>query len=340
MKVISVANQKGGCGKTTTAVNLSWGLSQKGYRVLLIDLDPQAHATYALGISPDNTTADVFEKIMNNEEINLLEFIKQRSDSLFVLGSSIGLSAVEQTCNQRQDKLEILSRFIEKCNPSYDYCIIDCPPNLGVLTLNAFAASNSTIVPITACDLALRGVEHLTNIMGMLGDFQNKMPSLFYVITQYDRRYTFSKEFLKKAKDLFGKQLLLSIIRTNIHLRQATANGDSIFEFKKDSRGAQDYSHFANEIEKLTQNMSWVQFFVKDNKHNDIFVVGEFNKWQKQEKYRLKKLNESTWFLTVPLKKGTYRYKFMIDENWACDPNNQMVEDDSYGGKNSILLVG
>lgn len=174
----------------------------------------------------------------------------------------------------------------------------------------------------------------------MLAEFRGKIPSVFYLVTQFDKRFSFSKLFLQRAKDMFGTQLLSVMIRTNIHLREAASLGLSIFEHKRDSRGAEDYTKLAGEIEAFTKNMSWVHLFLKGRELNDVYVVGEFNRWQKNEHYKLKKLDADTWSIHFPLKKGTYHYKFIADNKWLHDPSNTLSKNDSFGGKNSILLIG
>lgn len=339
MVVVSLINQKGGCGKTTTAVNLSCALAKTGTRVLLIDLDPQAHATYSLGISTQKTSADLFERTINNVSFNIKEFFIQRSQNLTVIASSIGLSAMEQVLANRDDKLDIAGRLLKQVGSDFDYCIIDCPPSLGILTLNALLVSSYAIVPIGICELSLKGVENLNNILSMFQSYKRSTPALHYLITQLDKRFKFSQSFLKKVQEQLGKRLLSTNIRTNIHLREAASCGMSIFEYKKDSRGAEDYASLAQEVRRSTRSASWVEFLFKGTEYKEVYVVGEFNNWKRSEQYKLKKLNTGTWALNMPFKKGTYRYKFVADDNWMCDPANERTESDSYGGKNSVLRV-
>ncbi len=339
MQVVSIANQKGGCAKTTTAVNLAHALCNKGRRTLLIDLDPQAHATFSLGLNPGLTTVDAFDAAMDNKSFSLNDFLTLRSDNLFVLPSSIGLSALEQSLTNHENKLEILNRIVSSVNIDFDYCIIDCPPNLGILTLNALIASDYCIAPMGICSLSLKGIDNLNNILNLLFANGKKIPSIFYLMTQFDKRFKFSEDFLIKAKDKFKNRLLSTIIRTNIHLREAASEGLSIYEYKKDSRGAKDYIRLAEEIVKITKDSSWTPLFLKGNEFNEVYLVGEFNNWQKNEKYRLTKVDKDTWLINLSLKKGSYRYKFITNNEWIDDPGNSQHEDDAYGGKNSILRV-
>jgi len=339
MTVISLINQKGGCGKTTTAVNLSYALANQNNSVLLIDLDPQAHATFSLGIIPKLTIADLFDNIILSKPFDLRESLITRANNLYVLPSSIGLSGMEHSLGQREDKLDILNNFISKYNSFFDYCIIDCPPNLGILTLNALISSSYIIAPIGICELSLKGIENLNNVLNMLSEHTGKKTDVFYLITQLDGRYTFSKDFYKKVRNMFGNKLFSTAIRTNIHLREAAANGMSIFEYKKYSRGSQDYKQLADEIQNISEKPSAAKFLLKDRKFNDVYLVGEFNNWNPNESYKLKKISDDIWAIKLNLKKGKYRYKFIVDGEWINDPENNSVEDDAFGGKNSIKII-
>ena len=221
----------------------------------------------------------------------------------------------------------------------FDYCIIDCPPNLGILTLNALVASSYAIVPVGICELSLKGVENLQNIFSILYEHRKNTPFVLYLMTQLDRRFKYTQSFLEKAQGQFKDKLLLTMIRTNIHLREATALGKSIFEYRRDSRGAEDYAQLAGEIEAIMKKASLIELNFKGRSLNEVYVVGEFNDWQKHKDYQLKKVDNETWSITVALKKGTYRYKFVVDDSWINDPGNSLQENDAFGGKNSILFV-
>jgi len=339
MIILSLANQKGGCGKTTTAVNLAYALANKGRHVLMVDLDPQAHATFSLGIQPKYTSSDFFDNIINNRPFDYNSYLTNRANNLYVLPSSIGLSAVEQSLIEHENKLDVLSNALGKYEAAFEYCIIDCPPNLGVLTLNALVASSYVIVPIGVCELSLKGVENLNNIIKILYEHKKVTPQIYYLLTQLDRRFKFSQSFYKKIQEYFGNTLLTTVIRTNIHLREAAASGLSIFEYKKDSRGSQDYRQLAQEIEKISHPPRLVKFILKGKEFKEVYLVGEFNDWAPCDTYKLKKIDDDTWAIDLPLKKGKYSYKFIADGRWINDPSNNLQEDDAFGGKNSVVMI-
>jgi chromosome partitioning protein len=338
MKVMAVANQKGGCGKTVTAVNLSAALSRKGYKVLLIDFDPQAHATFSLKRESSFSITDILENPSSSENVHLENFTTI-SDNFFFIPSSIGLASFEHKNISQNDKLKVLSSFLKKIESNFDYCIIDCPPNLGILTLNALEASQHTLIPLSICDFSLKGIDILKNILLMLKEFKGYSPAPFYLLSQLDLRSRFSKEFINRAKNLLGNFLLDTKIRTNVYLREAIANGSNIFEYKSDSRGAQDFMSLADEISKLMSKTAWTSLFLKATEFEEIHVVGDFNKWQKNDKYKLKKVGSDMWIINLPLEKGKYRYKFLAGGAWISDPHNKLTENDAFGGKNSLLYV-
>ncbi|UCG34585.1 MAG: AAA family ATPase [Candidatus Omnitrophota bacterium] len=339
MKVISVVNQKGGCGKTITAVNLAAALSKMNQKVLLIDLDPQAHATFALKKESDFTITDILEKTTQNQQIHQKDIYREVSPSLYFIGSSIGLASLEHTLSTRNDKIDVLKKFLDKAGNNFDYAVLDCPPNLGLLTLNALAASTYALIPINTCYFSLRGTAILKDILGMLKEHKQTAPGAFYLLSQVDLRSSFSRIFVDKIKDELGNLLLNTIIRTNTQLREAASGGQHIFDYKSDSRGACDFMSLAEEVNSLSSETNWTPLFLRKNGLSEVYVVGDFTDWKKNEEFKLKKIGDDLWNINLQLNKGQYRYKFLTGQDWIIDPYNKKTEDDPFGGKNSVLIV-
>ncbi len=339
MNVFSILNQKGGCGKTTTAVNLAHALSKKGYRTLLIDFDPQAHTTYSLGIENVRGACEFLEAYARTGALGIDEFIVKRDENLFVLPSSVGLSALEQKLSNRPDKLFIAYKLFSANKSQYDYCIIDCPPNLGMLALNAVFASDHVIIPLMTCTLSYKGLEVLNKVLEMTAGLHPNKLSLLYLLTQYDRRFRYSLDFYDKLRSSLSTKLMRTVIRTNISLREAAAEGKTIYEYKPKARGAQDYTKLAEELMSLDAEQGWARFFLKGEQFKDVYVVGDFNNWTKNDQFKMKKIEPQTWAINLPLKKGKYNYKFLANEKWFNDPYNLYQEDDSFGGKNSVIQI-
>ncbi len=339
MKVISILNQKGGCGKTITAVNLAAGLSKLGQKTLLIDFDPQGHATFSLGTNPELTIADILEALSMGKTVDQDKICLPISQNLFLTPSSIGLASFEHKLSSHRDKLRILSSFTRKYLLSFDYVIIDCPPNLGVLTLNALVASDYALIPLMTCDFSLRGMEILKNILIMVKEFNSASPIPFFLLNQVDKRSRFAQDFIEKTKKRLDRLLLETTIRTNIHLREAAANGKHIFDYKPKSRGAEDFTKLTNEVKTITSKNTWKSLFIKGKDYNEVYVVGDFNNWKKTDNYKLNKIGNDIWSINILVDKGTYRYKFVTDTQWVSDPYNRLAENDHFGGRNSLIIA-
>lgn len=339
MKTISIVNQKGGCGKTITSLNLAACLSKKGHRVILIDLDPQGHATFSMRQQTVPTITDILEKTAEGQPFESEGTYSLISENLYFIPSSLGLASLEHKLSSHIDKLGILSNYLSNINENFDYCLLDCPPNLGLITLNALNSSAYSIIPINLCAYSLRGADLLKNIFLMLKEYKGSSPAPFYLLNNIDLRSRFSRQMFESVRGKLGNLLLNTFVRSNIALREAAAEGKAIFEFNSASRGAEDFTSLGHEVEKITSNSGWASLFLKGQDLSEVYVVGDFNNWQKEDQYKLRKAGDDTWALNIPLEKGQYRYKFVAQDKWFADPLNKMQEDDNFGGKHSILMI-
>ena len=248
-KIIAVVNQKGGVGKTTTAVNISSILAKKGKKVLLIDEDPQGNATSGLGINK-NREKSIYDVIINDVDID--EAIVESSiKNLFVCPSNINLAGAEVELVSMMSRESRLKEKLEKIENDYHYIIIDCPPSLGLLTINAFTAANSILIPIQCEYYALEGVGQLMNTVNLVKKQLNK--ALYIegvVLTMNDARTNLSNQVINEVKTYFKDNVYKTIIPRNVKLSEAPSYGMPISVYAPRSKGARCYEKLTNEIIK------------------------------------------------------------------------------------------
>jgi len=250
MRIIASANQKGGCGKTTTAINLSASLAMKNQKVLLIDFDPQAHATMGLNVKPSELEKTMYDVMKPGENISIgIEHIViPIRDNFDLAPSNVTLSAVEQELSGVDGRESRLLHAIEPIRKGYDYIIVDCPPSIGHLCFNALRACEEVIIPIDLSLFSLRGVSKLMEIVIMLKEKLGHDIKSRALITMYDYRTRYSRHVLEKVKEEFGENVFEAVIRYNIRLRETVDYGVPIGEYDKHAIGHKDYGDLADEV--------------------------------------------------------------------------------------------
>ena len=379
MEIFAVCNQKGGSGKTTTAISLSASLALNKCKVLLVDLDPQAHATMGLNIDAKKTIYDVLSNI-SRDKCLLNDAIVKVQTNFDIVPSSIVLSTIEQELSEEIGRELKLYNEIKKLKVNYDYVIIDCPPNLGLLTVNALRAANSAIIPVEASRFAVDGVSRLIDIINLIADRLNHHVEYSVLVTIFDSRLRHSFRILDRIKKDFAGKIFSTIIHTNVKLKESQAAGVTVFEFDKYCRGSKDYFTLSREMisqkekearaktEAKTETKKEVEatqpiekriseklrnirkekikeffeitFSFQAPTARSVFVVGDFNNWSMDKNSMMKKEdNNGVWTKKLPFKEGLYQYRFVVDGEWVEDPTNPRASRNPYGELNSILEI-
>lgn len=253
-KIIAVANQKGGVGKTTTAITLSAMLATKGKKVMLIDADPQGNATSGVGIEKEMEKS-VYELLI--EETSIKEILKESSiKNLKVCPSNINLAGAEVELVSMLSREQRLKEKLEEVQNEFDYIVIDCPPSLGLITLNAFTAANSVLIPIQCEYYALEGLGQLMNTINIVKKHLNKSLEIEgALLTMFDIRTNLSNQVVKEVKNYFGNKVYKTVIPRNVKLSEAPSYGMPITLYDAKSKGAKSYDKFVKEFLKNNETV-------------------------------------------------------------------------------------
>ena len=356
MRVISIANQKGGCGKTTTAINLAACLAVNGRRVLLVDLDPQGHSSMGLNIDAARSQNTLHDALGNAQgvRLGLDDVIVNVAENLDIAPSDLGLSTFEQHMSMVQGRETRLKEAIEGLYQPFDYIIIDCPPSLGLLTFNALMASTEVFIPIEMSVFSLHGTGKLLEILDLVRTKTGHEIRVKVLATMFDGRTRIANAVLKDMEDHFKTSLFSTIIHASVRLREAAAYGKPVVEYGRRSKAFTDYMALAREVldeEKIPELANAtkpgdslpkhrkMQFSIHAPEANSVKIVGNFSNWTQDSGFLLNRHEDGNWSKEILLPPGVYQYKFLVDGRWVEDQSNPNLVEDPYGGRNAVIEI-
>ena len=401
MRTVSIINQKGGCGKTTVSINLASALAFKGYRTLLVDMDPQSHCAVGLAVPEDQIEQSIYDVLIGTgrgEPMRLSEILWQICERFELAPSRLELAAFEQQMAGVQDRENCLAKVLQTVRDEYDYVLIDCPPSVGLLTFNALRASTDVIIPVEMGYFSLHGLSKQLETLDALCRQCEQQISVMVLASMYDIRTKMAREILAELKKNFSQRMFKTVVNFNTKLKEAASLGQPIIEYDPSSKGFKDFLNLADELigtdtqmhraelvnslqaklgiisasaeellatlkpDKQQQEAQSSQAIATlDEKLADFYgvhqlngkvvfstfypraktvqIAGDFNGWNPQETTMQKVSENGKWQLQLPLEKGTYRYRLVVDGQWQQDPYNELTEMNPFGEMNSVLYV-
>jgi chromosome partitioning protein len=357
MRTIAIANQKGGCGKTTTAINLAAFLAVEGRRTLLVDMDPQGHATLGLlknGADGAKTMYDVFVQHTNGRDTSLLDIVQPVHRNLDIAPADIMLSAASELFAGLPHRERLLAEILKTVWNRYDYVLVDCPPQVGLLTFNALLACEEAIVPVDPSFFSLHGVGKLLETFEVLARKTGHHVAVRALVTLYTGRSKFVRDVVDEIRGHLEGRCFNTVIRHSVKLAEAASHGQPIVGYCDRCAGFEDYEALTTEVLQMTSEATdergsllrpsaphltseGVLFTFEAPNARRVQLVGDFNGWGLDGSDMT--LSGTIWTSTLKLLPGRYRYRYVIDGIWRSDPMNADVEPSPYGEDNSVIEV-
>lgn len=369
MKIIAVANQKGGCGKTTTAINLAACLGRKGQRVLLLDLDPQGHSSLGFGVFNDDARDlyDVFTGEIRLEEIILPNVFT----GVDVVPATKTLAAAEHLPVRSDERDKQLEKHLAPIRGRYDYVVMDCPPSMGLLCFNALTVSDLVLIPIEMSLFGLHGIDRMYEVIRQLRERYGRAIPIRVLPTLVDSRTRLCRQFLHEIGERFADDVLSVMVQFTVRLKESVRQGVPIIAYDPTSTVAVQYDRLAHELMSMLQESATVddesgtvtrpeaiirafnqarsrlgghagrqrvalRFY--DFVGRDIKLAGSFNDWRPDQGV-VTRVEKGVVEKIVMLMPGTYQYRLIVDGVWQEDPSNPEQVSNFSGGYNSVLRV-
>ncbi len=358
MRTIAVMNQKGGCGKTTVAINLCGALQQIERRTLLVDMDPQAHASIGLGVENEQQSVTTYELLLD-PDVSIHDAIVPVSEKLHVVPAATVLSGVEQELADADGREQRLVASLGALDPDeWDFVVIDCPPSVGLLTFNALIAASEVVIPVDASFFSMHGLIKLRETIEVIEEELDHHVLVHVLCNNLDTRTQFSNQLLEEVEKFHSGVLFDTYISTAVRLKEAAARGCTIFELDRRGKSATQFLSLARElVEKAprieTRNLeSWmeklhgpqrvpegVQFSIDSPDAREVRVTGEFTNWSREGIPLERDAADGVWKAVVDIRPGEYEYRFIVDGVWVRDPGNKDYVRNEFGQENSLLIV-
>ena len=373
MRTLAVVNQKGGCGKTTTAINLAGFLAAGRRKVLLIDMDPQGHAT--LGVQPNSarstrTIRDVLLRGQTGDAITLRDVSRTVQPNLDLVPADILLSAVPEELAAVSGRENKLAEALADVRGAYHYVIIDCPPQVGLLTFNALMACSEAIITLDPSFFSLHGIGKMLETVDVVARTTGHEIETHALVTLYAGRWQFAREVVENIRLHLGDRVFDRVIRYSVKLAEAASHGLPISSYCVHCVGYEDYQALAGEVlaqeatrpigplEVTAQQAApqskgafqgsrlpaapiptteGVVFTLRAPGVSRVQLAGDFNAWVPDGNDM--RFLDGVWEIVIPLAPGTYRYRYVVDGRWQTDPLNETVEMSPFGGHNSVLVL-
>jgi len=356
MRVVALANQKGGCGKTTTATNLAFSLAQLEKKVLLIDNDPQGHATLSCGVTEKDFSLSTTDLYLTSD-ILVQDVVLEISPDLHLVPAGVDLSGVEMTLAREPEKEMRLHDNLRRSTLPYDYILIDCPPSVSLLTFNALLACGEVIIPVDPSVYSVQGVRKMRETLAVLREKKGHDLAAHILLSDCDPRPRFVRTLIEELEGTYPEELLETVIHHTVKVREAAGAGVPVTRFDPESRGAFDFRRLAREI--LDQeaaievvaldhwsallhgpavSMASVRFEADFPSARTVRVTGSFCDWSAKG-LPLNRREDGLWECHLDLEQGQHEYRFIVDGSWLPDPHNNQTVPNEFGGANSLVVV-
>ena len=357
MRVIAIINQKGGCGKTTVAVNLAAAFRELGRKVLLVDLDPQAHASLALGVTADEVETTIHD-LLTDPRVKTADAAAKLDGGLSIIPSSPVLSAFEQELAGKPGRESRLLAKLSRNPGDYDYVVIDSPPSVGLLTFNALMASGEVVIPVDPSYFSVQGLGKLSETLALLERETKHAMTVHVLMSNVERRTAFSRDVIAEVERAHGTRMLKTIICHSVRYKEAAYRGTPIFGMKRVDHLREEFLALARELESHGPSLAienvdeWmvrlhgprrvaegILFVFNAPNARNVYLTGEFTGWSSEGIRMEKDERTGLWKAVLHLEPGEYEYRFIVDGVWIKDPDNTDSVLNEFGQENSLLIV-